>query len=121
MFDASWQAREGHRRHPGHGRAADALFVIDVGYHKIAIAEANKLGIPVIGVVDTNHSPIGIDYVIPGNDDSAKAVALYARPWPTRCSKARRTPRATSCRPFRRRRRVRRSQRRSLIRARTGG
>ena len=57
----------------------DALFVIDVGYHKIAIAEANKLGIPVIGVVDTNHSPIGIDYVIPGNDDSAKAVALYAK------------------------------------------
>ncbi len=57
----------------------DALFVIDVGYHKIAIAEAKKLGIPVIGVVDTNHSPNGIDYVIPGNDDSAKAVALYAR------------------------------------------
>jgi small subunit ribosomal protein S2 len=57
----------------------DALFVIDVGFHKIAIAEAKKLGIPVIGVVDTNHSPIGIDYVIPGNDDSAKAVALYAR------------------------------------------
>ncbi|MEJ7137146.1 30S ribosomal protein S2 [Amphibiibacter pelophylacis] len=56
----------------------DAIFVIDVGYHKIAIAEAQKLGIPVIGVVDTNHSPIGIDYVIPGNDDSAKAVALYA-------------------------------------------
>ncbi len=57
----------------------DALFVIDVGYHKIAIAEAQKLGIPIIGVVDTNHNPIGIDYVIPGNDDSAKAVALYAR------------------------------------------
>ncbi|MBQ1762170.1 MAG: 30S ribosomal protein S2 [Aquincola sp.] len=57
----------------------DALFVIDVGYHKIAIAEAKKLGIPIIGVVDTNHSPVGIDYVIPGNDDSAKAVALYAR------------------------------------------
>ena len=57
----------------------DALFVIDVGYHKIAVAEAKKLGIPVIGVVDTNHSPDGIDYVIPGNDDSAKAVALYAR------------------------------------------
>jgi small subunit ribosomal protein S2 len=57
----------------------DAIFVIDVGYHKITIAEANKLGIPVIGVVDTNHSPLGIDYVIPGNDDSAKAVALYAR------------------------------------------
>ncbi len=57
----------------------DAIFVIDVGYHKIAVAEAKKLGIPVIGVVDTNHSPVGIDYVIPGNDDSAKAVALYAR------------------------------------------
>ena len=57
----------------------DAIFVIDVGYHKIAISEAKKLGIPLIGVVDTNHSPEGIDYVIPGNDDSAKAVALYAR------------------------------------------
>ena len=57
----------------------DAIFVIDVGYHKIAIAEAKKLGIPVIGVVDTNHSPEGIDYVIPGNDDSSKAVALYAK------------------------------------------
>ncbi|HWH74797.1 MAG TPA: 30S ribosomal protein S2 [Methylibium sp.] len=57
----------------------DAIFVIDVGYHKIAVAEAQKLGIPVIGVVDSNHSPDGIDYVIPGNDDSAKAVALYAR------------------------------------------
>ena len=61
------------------GALPDALFVIDVGYHKIAIAEAIKLGIPIIGVVDTNHSPIGIDYVIPGNDDSAKAVALYAK------------------------------------------
>jgi small subunit ribosomal protein S2 len=57
----------------------DAMFVIDVGYHKIAVAEAVKLGIPVIGIVDSNHSPLGIDYVIPGNDDSAKAVALYAR------------------------------------------
>jgi small subunit ribosomal protein S2 len=57
----------------------DALFIIDVGFHKIAVAEAKKLGIPVIGIVDTNHSPIGIDYVIPGNDDSAQAVALYAR------------------------------------------
>ena len=56
----------------------DALFVIDVGYHKIAIAEANKLGIPVIAVVDTNNSPDGVDYVIPGNDDSGKAVAIYA-------------------------------------------
>lgn len=57
----------------------DAIFVIDVGYHKIAITEAHKLGIPLVGVVDTNHNPEGIDYVIPGNDDSAKAVALYAR------------------------------------------
>ncbi|MCW5633807.1 MAG: 30S ribosomal protein S2 [Rubrivivax sp.] len=61
------------------GALPDALFVIDVGYHKIAVAEAKKIGIPVIAVVDTNHSPLGIDYVIPGNDDSAKAVALYAR------------------------------------------
>ncbi len=57
----------------------DAMFIIDVGYHKIAVAEAKKLGIPIIGIVDTNHSPIGIDYVIPGNDDSAKAVVLYAK------------------------------------------
>jgi small subunit ribosomal protein S2 len=57
----------------------DALFVVDVGFHKIAIAEAQKLGIPIIGVVDSNHSPEGIDYVIPGNDDSAKAVTLYVR------------------------------------------
>jgi small subunit ribosomal protein S2 len=57
----------------------DAIFVIDVGFHKIAVLEAKKLGIPLIGVVDSNHSPIGIDYVIPGNDDSSKAVALYAR------------------------------------------
>ncbi len=57
----------------------DAIFLVDVGYHKIAVSEAKKLGIPLIGVVDTNHNPDGIDYVIPGNDDSAKAVALYAR------------------------------------------
>ena len=57
----------------------DALFVIDVGYHKGAITEANKLGIPVVAVVDTNHSPEGIDYVIPGNDDSSRAIRLYAR------------------------------------------
>ncbi len=57
----------------------DAIFVIDVGYHKIAVSEARKLGIPLIGVVDSNHSPEGIDYVIPGNDDSSKAVTLYAR------------------------------------------
>ena len=57
----------------------DALFVIDVGYHKIAITEANKLGIPVVAVVDTNHSPEGVDFVIPGNDDSSRAIRLYAR------------------------------------------
>ncbi|HZW73264.1 MAG TPA: 30S ribosomal protein S2 [Caldimonas sp.] len=57
----------------------DAMFVIDVGFHKIAVAEAQKLGIPIVAVVDSNHSPIGIDYVIPGNDDSSKAVALYAK------------------------------------------
>jgi small subunit ribosomal protein S2 len=57
----------------------DALFVIDVGYQKGAITEASKLGIPVVGVVDTNHSPEGVDYVIPGNDDASRAVRLYAR------------------------------------------
>ena len=57
----------------------DAIFVVDVGYHKIAITEAEKLGIPVIGVVDTNHSPDGVAYVIPGNDDSSRAIQLYAR------------------------------------------
>ncbi|TNF59325.1 MAG: 30S ribosomal protein S2 [Burkholderiales bacterium] len=57
----------------------DAIFVVDVGFHKIAVLEAQKLGIPLVGVVDTNHSPAGIDYVIPGNDDSARAVTLYAR------------------------------------------
>jgi small subunit ribosomal protein S2 len=57
----------------------DALFVIDVGYQKGAIVEAQKLGIPVVGVVDTNNSPIGVDYVIPGNDDSTQAIRLYAR------------------------------------------
>jgi small subunit ribosomal protein S2 len=57
----------------------DALFIIDVGYQKGAVAEAKKLGIPLIGVVDTNHSPEEIDYVIPGNDDSSRAIRLYAR------------------------------------------
>ena len=87
----------------------DAMFVIDVGYQKNAIAEANKLGIPVIGVVDTNHSPEGVDYVIPGNDDSSRAIRLYARGIAD----------AVSGRPQRqpagnrdRRRRVRRSRRR---------
>jgi small subunit ribosomal protein S2 len=57
----------------------DAIFVIDVGYHKIAITEAKKLGIPIVAVVDTNHSPDGIAHVIPGNDDSSRAIRLYAR------------------------------------------
>ncbi len=57
----------------------DAMFVIDVGYQKGAVAEAGKLGIPVVAVVDTNHSPDGISYVIPGNDDSSRAIRLYAR------------------------------------------
>jgi small subunit ribosomal protein S2 len=61
------------------GGIPDAIFVVDVGYHKIAITEANKLGVPVIAVVDTNHSPEGVDYVIPGNDDASKAVALYVQ------------------------------------------
>jgi len=57
----------------------DALFVIDVGYQKIAVTEAKKLNIPIVGVVDTNHSPDGIAHVIPGNDDSSRAIRLYAR------------------------------------------
>lgn len=57
----------------------DAIFVIDVGYQKGTITEAQKLGIPVFGVVDTNHNPAGVDYVIPGNDDSSQAIRLYAR------------------------------------------
>ncbi|MBK8063175.1 MAG: 30S ribosomal protein S2 [Betaproteobacteria bacterium] len=57
----------------------DAIFIVDVGYHKGAVTEANKLGIPVVAIVDTNHSPEGIDYVIPGNDDSSRAIRLYAR------------------------------------------
>lgn len=61
------------------GGVPDAIFVIDVGYHKGAITEASKLGIPVVAIVDTNHSPEGVAYVIPGNDDSSKAITLYAR------------------------------------------
>ncbi len=57
----------------------DALFVIDVGYEKIAVSEAVKLGIPVVGVVDTNNSPEGVDYVIPGNDDAIRSIELYVR------------------------------------------
>ncbi|QSA98005.1 30S ribosomal protein S2 [Methylococcus sp. EFPC2] len=60
-------------------RLPDVLFVLDVGYEKNAISEAQKLGIPVVGVVDTNNSPLGIDYIIPGNDDSIRAVHLYAQ------------------------------------------
>ena len=61
------------------GGIPDALFVIDVGFHKIAVTEARKLGVPIVGVVDTNNSLDGIDYVIPGNDDSTRAIRLYAR------------------------------------------
>jgi small subunit ribosomal protein S2 len=61
------------------GGLPDVLFVIDVGYHKIAITEAKKLGIPVVAIVDTNHSPEDVDFVIPGNDDSSRAIRLYAR------------------------------------------
>jgi small subunit ribosomal protein S2 len=61
------------------GGVPDAIFVVDVGYHKIAVTEAKKLGIPVVGVVDTNNSMEGVDYVIPGNDDSTRAIRLYAR------------------------------------------
>lgn len=59
------------------GGLPDAMFVIDVDHERIAISEANKLGIPVIGVVDTNSSPDGVDYIIPGNDDAIRAVQLY--------------------------------------------
>jgi len=57
----------------------DAIFIIDVGFHKIAVTEANKLEIPVVAVVDTNHSPQGVTHMIPGNDDSSRAIRLYAR------------------------------------------
>jgi len=61
------------------GGAPDAVFVVDVGYESIAIKEANRLGIPVIGVVDTNNIPDGVDYIIPGNDDAIKAIKLYVQ------------------------------------------
>jgi small subunit ribosomal protein S2 len=61
------------------GGVPDAVFVIDVGFHKIAVTEAKKLGVPVVGVVDTNNSMDGVDYLIPGNDDSTRAIRLYAR------------------------------------------
>ena len=59
------------------GGLPDAMFVVDVDHERIAISEANKLGIPVIGIVDTNSSPEGVDYIIPGNDDAIRAVQLY--------------------------------------------
>jgi small subunit ribosomal protein S2 len=61
------------------GGVPDAIFVIDVGYHKIAVTEAKKLGVPIVGIVDTNNSMDGVDYIIPGNDDSTRAIRLYAR------------------------------------------
>lgn len=57
----------------------DALFIVDVGYEKIAVSEAKKLGIPVIGVVDTNNSPKNVDYIIPGNDDAIRSIGLYVK------------------------------------------
>jgi len=59
------------------GGLPDAMFVVDVDHERIAISEANKLGIPVIGIVDTNSSPDGVDYIIPGNDDAIRAIQLY--------------------------------------------
>ncbi len=61
------------------GGLPDAIFIVDVGHEKIAVAEANKLGIPVIGVVDTNSDPDGVNYVVPGNDDAIRAIELYVR------------------------------------------
>jgi small subunit ribosomal protein S2 len=61
------------------GGLPDAIFIVDVGHESGAVTEAAKLGIPVIGVVDTNNSPDGVTYVIPGNDDSSRAIRLYAR------------------------------------------
>ncbi len=57
----------------------DALFIVDIGYEKIAVTEARRLGIPIVGVVDTNHDPSPVDYIVPGNDDSMKAVELYVK------------------------------------------
>ena len=71
------------------GGLPDALFVVDVDHERLAINEANKLGIPVIGVVDTNSNPDGVDFVIPGNDDAIRAVQLYVRAIAAACSKAR--------------------------------
>jgi small subunit ribosomal protein S2 len=60
-------------------RLPDAMFIVDVGHEKIAVAEAKKLGIPVVGIVDSNNSPDNIDYVIPGNDDSIRAIQIYVQ------------------------------------------
>jgi small subunit ribosomal protein S2 len=57
----------------------DALFIVDVGHERIAVAEAQKLGIPIVAIVDTNNTPDGVDYVIPGNDDAIRAINLYAK------------------------------------------
>lgn len=70
------------------GGLPDALFVIDVDHERIAINEANKLGIPVIGVVDTNSDPDGVDYVIPGNDDSIRAIQIYVKAIADACARA---------------------------------
>jgi small subunit ribosomal protein S2 len=67
------------------GGLPDAIFVIDVDHERIAIKEANKLGIPVIGVVDTNSDPDGVDYVIPGNDDAIRAIQVYAQAMADAC------------------------------------
>lgn len=61
------------------GGLPDALFVLDVGNEKIAVKEANRLSIPVVGIVDTNHNPAGVDYPIPGNDDAMRAIELYLK------------------------------------------
>src|SRR5690554_4927671 len=70
------------------GGLPDAMFVIDVDHERIAIQEANKLGIPVIGVVDTNSDPDGVDYVIPGNDDSIRAIQIYVKANGGACGRA---------------------------------
>lgn len=68
------------------GGLPDALFVIDVDHERIAVNEANKLGIPVIGIVDTNSNPDGVDYVIPGNDDALRAIQIYVKAAADACS-----------------------------------
>jgi small subunit ribosomal protein S2 len=77
------------------GGLPDAIFVIDVDHERIAVTEANKLGIPVIGIVDTNSNPDGVDYVIPGNDDAIKAVQLYVTAMADACLEGSEYARAT--------------------------